>query len=68
MRDLPSHDKADHICQARKQPDSIESVQHVLLHCPVHERRRAALRATLAASPAQAFPTALTDDEGVFAG
>ena len=67
MRDQPSHDKADHICPACKRPDSIESVQHVLLHCPVHERRRAALRTALAALPAQAFPTALTDDEGVVA-
>ena len=49
-------------------PDSIESVQHVLLHCPAHKRRRAALRAALAALPtAQAFPAALTDDEGVSA-
>ena len=68
FRDQPSHDKQDRICPACEQPDSIESVQHVLLHCPVHERRRAALRAALAALPAaQAFPAALTDDEVVVA-
>ena len=68
FRDQPSHDRQDRICPACEQPDSIESVQHVLLHCPVHERRRAALRAALAALPtAQAFPAALTDDEGVIA-
>ena len=61
FRDQLSHDRQDRICPACEQPDSIESVQHVLLHCPVHERRRAALRA------AQAFPAALTDDEGVIA-
>ena len=68
FRDQPSHDRQDRICPACEQPDSIESVQHVLVHCPVHERRRAALRAALAALPtAQAFPTALIDDEGVVA-
>ena len=68
FRDQPSHDRQDRICPACEQPDSIESVQHVLLHCPVHERRRAALRAALAALPtAQAFPAALIDDEGVIA-
>ena len=67
FRDQPSHDRQDRICLACEQPDSIESVQHVL-HCPVHERRRAALRAALAALPAaQAFPAALIGDEGVFA-
>ena len=53
---------------ACEEPDGIESVQHVLLHCPVYQRRRAILRAALAALPAaQAFPAALTDDEGVAA-
>ena len=62
------HDPGLCICPACEQPDSIESVQHVLLHCPIHERRRAAFRAALAALPtAQAFPAALTDDEGVVA-
>ena len=68
FRDQPSHDRQDCICPACEQPDSIESVQHVLLHCLLHERRSAALRAALAALPAaQAFPAALTDDEGVVA-
>ena len=52
----------------QQQSCRVQSVHHVLLHCPVHERRRAALRTALAALPAaQAFPTALTDDEGVVA-
>ena len=68
MRDQPSHDKADRICPACKQPDRIESVQHVLLYCPTHERRRSALCAALAALPAaHAFPMALIDDKGVVA-
>ena len=66
FRDQPSHDWQDRICLACKQPDNIESVQHIFLHCPIHERRKAALRTALAASPAaQAFPAALIDDEGV---
>ena len=68
LMDKPSHDKQDRICPACKQPNRIESVQHVLLHCLAHERRRAALLAELAALPAaQALPMALTDDEGVVA-
>ena len=68
FRDPPSHDRQDRICPACKQPDSIESVQHILLHCPAHEWRRAALRAALAALPAAPdFPMALIDNEGVFA-
>ena len=71
FKDQPSHDRQDRICPACEQPDSIESVQllqHVSLHCSVHERRRAALRTALAALPtAQAFPAALTDDERVVA-
>ena len=68
FRDPPSDDRQDCVCQACEQLDSIESIQHVLLHCPVHERRRAALRTALAALPAaQAFPVALTNDEGVVA-
>ena len=68
FRDQPSDDRQDRVCPACEQQDSIESIQHVLLHCPVHERRRAALRTALAALPAaQAFPAALTDDEGVVA-
>ena len=68
FRDQPSHDRQDCIRPACEQADRIESVQHVLLHCSAHERRRAALRAALAALPAaQAFPAALTNDEGVVA-
>ena len=68
FRDQPSHDRLDRICPACKQPDSIESIQHVLLRCPIHKQRRAALRAALAALPAaHAFPAALTGDEGVVA-
>ena len=68
FRNQPSHDRQDRICPACEQPDSIESIHHVLLHCPVHERGRAALRVALAASSAlQAFPAALTDDEGAVA-
>ena len=66
FRDQPSHDREDRICPACEQPDSIESVQHVLLHCPTHEPRRVALRAAIASLPAaQASPAALIDDEGV---
>ena len=68
FRDQPSDDRQDRVCPACEQLDSIESIQHVILHCPVHERRRAALRMALAALPAaQAFPAALTHDEGVVA-
>ena len=68
FRDQPSHDREDRICPACEQPDSIESVQHVLLHCPAYEQRRAALRTAVAALPAaQASPPVLTDDEGVVA-
>ena len=56
------------MCPDCEQPHSIESVQHVLLHCPAHERRRAALRAAIASLPAaHASPAALIDDEGVIA-
>ena len=68
FKDQPSHNWQDRICLACKQPDNIESVQHIFLHCPIHERRKAALRTALAALPAaQAFPAALIDDEGVVA-
>ena len=66
FRDQPSHDRKDRICPACEQPNSIESVQHVLLHCPRHEPRRVALRAAIASLPAEpASPAALIDDEGV---
>ena len=68
FRDQPSDDRQARACPACEQLDSIESIQHVLLHCLVHERRGAALRTALAALPAaQAFPAALTDDEGLVA-
>ena len=68
LRDQPSHDRQDRICPACKHLHSLESVHHVLLHCPAHERRQAALRALLAALPAaHAFPSAPIDDEGVVA-
>ena len=43
FRDQPSHDRADHICPACKEIDSIQSIQHVLLHCPAYEHRRGQL-------------------------
>ena len=48
FKDQPSHDTEDCICPACKQPNSIESTQHVLLHCHVHERRGRTLRAAVA--------------------
>ncbi len=54
------------ICPACEEPDSIESIQHVLLHCPAYEQRRRDLRTALACLPAaQACPLVLLDDEGV---
>ena len=67
FRDQPSHDTEDRICPACEQPDSIESIQHVLLHCPAHERRRDALRAAVADLPAAHVPAILIDDAGVIA-
>ena len=50
------------------EPDSIESVHHVLLHCPAYEHHRAALRTKVAGLPAaQASPPVLSDEEGVIA-
>ena len=66
--DQPSHDTEDRICPACKETDSIESIHHVLLHCPAYEHRRAALRTAIACLPAaQASPSVLLDDEGVVA-
>ena len=42
LMDKPSHDRQDRICLACKQPNSMQSVQHISLHCLAHERRRAA--------------------------
>ena len=68
FRDQPSHDTEDRICPACKETDSIESIHHVLLHCPAYEHRRAALRTAIACLPAaQASPPVLHDDEGVIA-
>ena len=44
FRDQPSHDTKDRICPACGEPDSVESLQHVLLHCPIYECQRATLR------------------------
>ena len=66
FRDQPSHDRVDRICPACEEPDSIESIQHVLLHCPAYEHRRIALRTAVACLPAaQACTPVLLDDEGV---
>ena len=68
FRDQPSHDTEDRICPTCGEPDSIESVHHVLLHCPAYEHHRAALRTKVARLPAaQASPPVLSDEEGVIA-
>ena len=68
LRDQASHDTEDRICPVCEEPDSIESIQHVLLHCPAYEHRRAALRAAVASLPAAAAsPPVLFDDEGIIA-
>ncbi len=65
FRDQPNHDREDRICPACEEPDSIESIQHVLLHCPAYEHRRAALRSAVASLPgAQDSTPVLLDDEG----
>ena len=68
LRDQPSHDTEDRICPTCGEPDSIESVHHVLLYCSACERHRAALRTKVARLPAaQASPPVLSDEEGVIA-
>ena len=37
FRDQHDHDREDRICPACAEPDRIEYVQHVLLHCPAYE-------------------------------
>ena len=56
------------ICPACEEPDSIESVHHVLLHCPAYEHHRATLRSVVTSLPGahDRFP-ALSDDEGLIA-
>ena len=68
FRDQPDHDREDRICPSCEEPDSIESIQHVLLHCPVYERRRAVLRTAVACLPAaHGAPPVLRDDDGLVA-
>ena len=58
----------DRICPVCEEPDSIESIQHVLVHCPAYEHHRAALRTAVACVPAaHTSPPVLLDDEGVIA-
>ena len=64
--DQPSHDTEDRVCPG--EPDSMESVHHVLLQCPAYEHHRAALRTEVARLPgAQDSPSVLSDAEGVIA-
>ena len=54
LRDQPSYDMEDRLCAACCEPartGSMESLQHVLLHCPEYEHHRAALRAKVACLP-----------------
>ena len=68
FRDQPNHDREDRVCPACEEPDSIESIQHVLLHCPAYEHHRAALRSVVASLPgAQDSTPVLADDEGLIA-
>ena len=68
LRDQPSQDTEDRICPTCGEPDSIESVDHVLLYCQAYEHHRAVLRTKVARLPAaQAFPPVLGDEEGVIA-
>ena len=69
FRDQPSHDTEDRICPTCGEPDSIESIHHVLLHCPAYEHHgghRAALRTKVAIArlpAAHASPQVLSDEE-----
>ena len=66
FRDQPNYDRVDRICPACEESDSIESVQHVLLHCPAYEHHRARLRSVVASLPeAQDCNPVLSDDEGL---
>ena len=68
FRDQPNHDREDRVCPTCEEPDSIESIQHVLLHCPAYEHHRAALRSVVASLPgAQDSTPVLADDEGLIA-
>ena len=68
FRDQPNHDREDRICPACEEPDSIESIQHVLLHCHAYEHHRAALRTVVASLPgAQDTAPVLSDNEGMVA-
>ena len=68
FRDRASHDTVDRMCPVCEEPDNIESVHHVLLHCPAYEHHMAALRMAVAYLPAaRTSPPVLLDDEGVIA-
>ena len=68
FRDQPDHDRVDRICPACEKPDSIESVHHVLLHCPAYEHHRATLRSVVTSLPgAHDRIPVLSDDEGLIA-
>lgn len=68
LRDQPSYDTVDRICPACEETDSIESVHHVLLHCPEYEHIRTVLRDTISLLPAaQAFPRVLVDEDAMIA-
>ena len=68
FRDQASHDTVDRLCPVCKEPNSIESIQHVLLHCPAEEHHRVGLRTAVARRPAaRTSPSVLLDDEGVCA-
>ena len=70
FKDQPSHDTEDRICAACSEPGSIESIHHVLLHCPAYARHRAVLRAKIAHVPglgAEGTPPILTDEDGIVA-
>ena len=67
-RPASSYDTEDRIRAACCALNSIESVHHVLLHCPACARSRASLRAEIAClSAAQGSPPILTDEEGIVA-
>ena len=64
FRDQPSHDRTERICPACEEPDSIDSIQRVMLHCPAYEHCRIGLR-TACLPAAQASPRVLIDDDGM---
>ena len=58
----------ERLCAACSDPGSIESVHHVLLHCPAYARHRAALRLKIAHLPgAEGTPPMLPDEDGIVA-